>query len=73
MKVICDDDGAILGASILGELLGELQFRRTLGQPVARLNEAIHLYPSYSDVLSALAPRTPIADVALTAAALTTA
>lgn len=54
-KVICDEEGYIVGASILGEraceLLGELQVMKSLHIPFYKLQEAIHPYPSYSEIL----------------------
>ncbi len=54
-KIICDEEGYILGASILGEraceMLGELQVIKSLRIPFYRLQEAIHPYPSYSELL----------------------
>ncbi len=44
-----------LGASILGEraceMLGELQVLKTLKIPFNHLQEAIHPYPGYSELL----------------------
>ncbi|SKC76879.1 dihydrolipoyl dehydrogenase family protein [Maledivibacter halophilus] len=54
-KIICDKEGYILGASILGEraceMLGELQIVKSFKIPFYRLHEAIHPYPSYSELL----------------------
>lgn len=54
-KVVCDEQGYILGASILGEraceMLGELQIVKSFKIPFYRLQEAIHPYPSYSELL----------------------
>ncbi len=54
-KVICDEHGHILGASILGEraceLLCELQVLRQYNIPFQRLQEVIHPYPGYSELL----------------------
>ncbi|PAQ16102.1 mercuric reductase [Bacillaceae bacterium SAOS 7] len=54
-KVICDEEGYILGASILGEraceLLSELQVVKSFHIPFYKLQEAIHPYPSYSEIL----------------------
>jgi len=57
-KIICDSEGKIIGASILGErageLIGEIQLLKLLNQPFAKLVEAIHPYPTYSEVLTSL-------------------
>lgn len=57
-KVICDAGGRILGASILGEraceLLCELQVMRQQSIPLQKLQEAIHPYPGYSEILLSL-------------------
>ncbi|KRG34800.1 hypothetical protein AK822_08145 [Psychrobacter sp. P11F6] len=54
-KVICDNKGLILGASILGEraceLLGELQLLKQNQIPLQKLQESIHPYPGYSELL----------------------
>ncbi|NBI07074.1 dihydrolipoyl dehydrogenase family protein [Senegalia massiliensis] len=54
-KVICDEQGYILGASILGEraceMLGELQIVKSFNIPFYKLQEVIHPYPSYSEIL----------------------
>lgn len=55
VKVICDSEGYILGASILGEraceLLCELQVMKQNNIPFQKLMEAIHPYPGYSEIL----------------------
>lgn len=57
-KVICDSQGHILGASILGEraceLLCELQVMKQHGIPLQGLQDAMHPYPGYSELLLAL-------------------
>jgi pyruvate/2-oxoglutarate dehydrogenase complex dihydrolipoamide dehydrogenase (E3) component len=57
-KVVCDKHGHILGASILGEraceLLCELQVMKQHGIPLQSLQEAIHPYPGYSEILLGL-------------------
>ncbi|KEK11659.1 hypothetical protein EP18_10900 [Lysinibacillus sphaericus] len=57
-KVICNSEGKIIGASILGErageLLGEIQLLKLFDQPFYKLSEAIHPYPTYSEVLTSL-------------------
>lgn len=57
-KIICDQDGFIIGASILGEraceLLGELQLLKTFHIPFRKLKDTIHPYPSYSEILTQL-------------------
>jgi len=63
VKVLCTPDGLILGASILGaragELLGELQILKTLGEPIHRVFDSLHPYPGYGEVLLALEPASP--------------
>ena len=58
VKVVCDEQGYILGASILGErgseLLGELQVMKTFNHKLADLAQVIHPYPSYSEAFSEL-------------------
>lgn len=60
-KVICNDQGRILGASILGEraceLLGELLVLQALDAPLDTAFEIVHPFPGYSDVLLALQKR----------------
>ncbi|MFS0562687.1 FAD-dependent oxidoreductase [Terribacillus sp. 179-K 1B1 HS] len=57
-KVICDSEGKVIGASILGErageLIGEIQLLKLFNQPFTKLVEAIHPYPTYSEVLTSL-------------------
>lgn len=57
-KVVCDEHGQILGASILGEraceLLCELQVMKQHKIPLQGLQEAIHPYPGYSEILLSL-------------------
>ncbi|MDD1633932.1 MAG: NAD(P)/FAD-dependent oxidoreductase, partial [Methylococcaceae bacterium] len=54
-KVILDQKGKIIGAHILGthasEVLHEIQLAKHFNIPFERLWQAIHLYPSYSDVI----------------------
>lgn len=54
-KVILDQKGKIIGAHILGthaaEVLHEIQLAKHFDVPFERLWQAIHLYPSYSDVI----------------------
>ncbi|WP_198134412.1 dihydrolipoyl dehydrogenase family protein [Pontibacillus litoralis] len=54
-KVICDEKGLILGASILGEraceMLCELQILKSHNIPFYSLQKAIHPYPGYSELL----------------------
>jgi len=53
-KFVCDTRGTILGVHILGqragEVLHEAHAARTLGIPLYRLNEVIHVYPTYSEL-----------------------
>lgn len=54
-KVICDERGTILGASIFGEraceLLCEIQVMKQHGIPLQELQAAMHPYPGYSEIL----------------------
>ena len=54
-KVILDNKGKIIGAHILGmhasEVLHEIQLAKHFNIPFGRIWQAIHLYPSYSDVI----------------------
>jgi pyruvate/2-oxoglutarate dehydrogenase complex dihydrolipoamide dehydrogenase (E3) component len=54
-KIILDKKGKIVGAHILGahasEVLHEIQLAKHFNIPFERLWQAIHLYPSYSDVI----------------------
>lgn len=54
-KVILDKKGKIIGAHILGvhasEVLHEIQLAKHFNIPFERLWQAVHLYPSYSDVI----------------------
>ncbi|MCP4134629.1 MAG: NAD(P)/FAD-dependent oxidoreductase [bacterium] len=58
-KVVCHKNGKILGIHILGErageLMQELHLAKTLGIPLHKLNDVIHAYPGYSDVVKQLA------------------
>ncbi|KGH27920.1 dihydrolipoyl dehydrogenase family protein [Comamonas testosteroni] len=57
-KVICDAQGFLLGASIVGEraceLLGELQVMQQHAVPLQSLARTIHPYPGYSELLFSL-------------------
>ncbi|MBI5626674.1 MAG: FAD-dependent oxidoreductase [Nitrosomonadales bacterium] len=54
-KIILDKNGKIVGAHILGmhasEVLHEIQLAKHFNIPFEHLWQAIHLYPSYSDVI----------------------
>lgn len=54
-KIILNAKGKIIGAHILGmhasEVLHEIQLAKHFNIPFERLWQAIHLYPSYSDVI----------------------
>ncbi len=54
-KIILDKKGKIIGAHILGmhasEVLHEIQLAKHFNIPFGRIWQAIHLYPSYSDVI----------------------
>ena len=55
VKVICDKRGYILGAHILGERAGEMIHELTVCKrnrlKFSKLNDMIHAYPTYSDVI----------------------
>jgi len=54
-KYICDRKGRLLGAHILGaragELIHEAHLVRVLGLPFEEIQKAIHIYPTYADVV----------------------
>jgi pyruvate/2-oxoglutarate dehydrogenase complex dihydrolipoamide dehydrogenase (E3) component/anti-anti-sigma regulatory factor len=54
-KFICDRRGRLLGAHIIGETAGEVIHEahalRTLGQPLWKLHNVAHAYPTYSHAL----------------------
>jgi len=54
-KIILDKKGKIIGTHILGmhasEVLHEIQLAKHFNIPFERIWQAIHLYPSYSDVI----------------------
>lgn len=54
-KVICDDSGRILGATIIGEraaeLINELIVAAKADMKFQQLAEVVHIYPSFSDVI----------------------
>ncbi len=54
-KFVCDARGKLLGIHILGqragEVLHEAHAARTLGIPLHKLNDVIHTYPTYSELI----------------------
>ncbi len=54
-KIILDERGGVLGAHILGanasDVIHEIQLARQFNIPFSKLWEAVHIYPSYSDVV----------------------
>jgi len=54
-KIILEGSGKVIGAHILGahatEVMHELQLARHFNIPFWKIWEAIHIYPSYSDVI----------------------
>ncbi len=54
-KIILDERGGVLGAHILGanasDVIHEVQLARQFNIPFSKIWEAIHIYPSYSDVV----------------------
>ena len=55
-KILCDSRGQIVGAHILGEGAGEviheLQLLRALRQPLHRLQNITHAYPTYAQAIA---------------------
>lgn len=55
VKILCDTDGQILGAHILGahaaDLIHELSNMMNTGTPIDRLTDCIHVHPSLSEIL----------------------
>jgi len=55
VKVVCDNNGYILGAQIIGaragELISELQLAKTKNILFHTLYEVVHPYPTYSEIL----------------------
>ena len=53
-KFICDSNNRIIGAHILGaragELIHESQILKNLDNPITKLSEIIHAYPTYSEL-----------------------
>lgn len=58
-KVLCAPNGNIVGIHILGErageLMQELHLAKTLNIPLHKLNDVLHAYPAYSDLIKKLA------------------
>ncbi|MBI3815164.1 MAG: FAD-dependent oxidoreductase [Nitrospinae bacterium] len=54
-KIILDNSGKVLGVHILGthasEIIHEVQLAKHFNIPFGKIWEAIHIYPSYSDVI----------------------
>lgn len=54
-KIICDSQGKILGATIIGEraaeLVNELIVAAKANLPLQNLADTVHIYPSFSDVI----------------------
>ncbi|MBI3580485.1 MAG: FAD-dependent oxidoreductase [Nitrospinae bacterium] len=54
-KIILDGRGNVLGAHILGanasDVIHEVQLARQFDIPFSRIWEAVHIYPSYADVI----------------------
>ena len=64
IKVILDKKYRVLGASILsergGEMIGEIQVLKTLGQPLTKMANIIHAYPTYSEVFVKLGKKAQV-------------
>ncbi|PKM57407.1 MAG: mercuric reductase [Firmicutes bacterium HGW-Firmicutes-3] len=64
VKLILDKKFKILGASILsergGEMIGEVQVLKTLGQPLTKMANIIHPYPTYSEVFVKLGKKAQV-------------
>jgi len=58
-KIICDKRGNIIGAHILGsragEIIHELGICKRYGMKLSALNNIIHAYPTYGDVIKKIA------------------
>jgi len=67
VKVIIDKRGRVIGAHILGaragEIMHEISLLKGLDQPLYKLNDIIHIYPTYSDILRKLAQKAYIANL----------
>jgi pyruvate/2-oxoglutarate dehydrogenase complex dihydrolipoamide dehydrogenase (E3) component len=54
-KFVCDSRGRLLGAHILGsraaDVIHEAQLVKSLGLPFSKIYSAIHIYPTFSDVI----------------------
>ncbi len=54
-KFVCDSGGRLLGAHILGsraaDVIHEAQLVKSLGLPFSKIYSAIHIYPTFSDVI----------------------
>ncbi|VDN46477.1 Mercuric reductase [Petrocella atlantisensis] len=64
IKLILDNKYRVLGASILsergGEMMGEIQVLKTLGQPFTKMADIIHPYPTYSEVFVKLGKKAKV-------------
>jgi pyruvate/2-oxoglutarate dehydrogenase complex dihydrolipoamide dehydrogenase (E3) component len=64
IKLILDRKFKVLGATILsergGEMIGEIQVLKTLGQPLTKMADIIHPYPTYSEVFVKLGKKAQV-------------
>lgn len=64
VKIICDQKGKILGASILGkragEMISEIQVIKTLGTNLGKIADVIHPYPTYGEAINKIAKKVKV-------------
>ena len=67
VKIICDQKGKILGASILGkragEMISEVQVIKTLGINLGKIADVIHPYPTYGEAINKIAKKVKVDNV----------
>lgn len=67
VKIICDQKGKILGASILGkragEMISEIQVIKTLGTNLGKIADVIHPYPTYGEAINKIAKKVKLDNV----------
>ncbi|MGB3368237.1 MAG: NAD(P)/FAD-dependent oxidoreductase [Acidaminobacteraceae bacterium] len=67
VKIICDQKGKILGASILGkragEMISEIQVIKTLGINLGKIADVIHPYPTYGEAINKIAKKVKVDNV----------
>lgn len=64
VKIICDQKGKIIGASILGnragEMICEIQVIKTLGKNLAKIADVVHPYPTYGEAINKIAKKVKV-------------